>query len=163
MPVPRSSARSASDSPVTPYLVAQYVAAPPSGLTPATEDRLTMWPLPTSCAAAPAASASRSPIATLAPSRARAAAVALPMPRAPPVTTATFPASERGCLAMRCGSSCDEPSARGTVSEARYLLRLRALEDAGALAVGAGVTVGTTVTVGAGVGTAVGVGFGSRS
>ena len=47
---------------------------------------------PTSAAAASPVTESMSPITTLAPSAAKRLAVASPMPDAPPVITATFPA-----------------------------------------------------------------------
>src|SRR5688500_12535220 len=60
---------------------------------------------PSSAAVRSAASRSTSPIATRAPLAISASVIARPMPRAPPVTTAVLPLSERGCLAMLFRSS----------------------------------------------------------
>src|SRR5262249_13679811 len=54
---------------------------------------------PSSRAAASAAAASRSTSATAAPARTKISAVARPMPRAPPVTTATLPSRRNGSSA----------------------------------------------------------------
>src|SRR4051794_38816701 len=67
-----------------------------------------MEPLASSSAAVWAAPASRSPMATTTPSRARARAMAWPMPRAPPVTTATLPLRERGVLDIPSIMATDE-------------------------------------------------------
>src|SRR4051812_20843810 len=47
-------------------------------------------------------------MATTTPSRARARAMAWPMPRAPPVTTATLPLRERGVLDIRSIMAADQ-------------------------------------------------------
>jgi hypothetical protein len=55
---------------------------------------------PSDSATRTAAGSSRSPTATRAPSAASARAMASPIPRPPPVITATLPERERGWLAM---------------------------------------------------------------
>src|SRR3954452_7479619 len=85
-------------------------------------------PPPTSPAACSAVAPSRSAIATRTPSRASPAEMALPMPRPPPVTTATFPVRERGCLAM---DSCSSSGSDAVSGGKPYRLQVRAAREVG--------------------------------